>query len=1015
VGLVRIGKLCVLGVVGTFALLTMFGGCSSGGSGGGTGGGGGSQPTPDFTVAIAPGSLTVTPGSSQTATVTVTALNGFAQAVQFSTTNVPTGVTVSPSTFSVAPGAQQVLTVAASNTASAVTATLSLTGTAAALSHSGSLALSVPAVVTSFQAPSRMQYVRTNGADVAQIYDAGLRRFFSANSGLGLLEAFDAVTEKEVGSVSIPQPNSIDISPLDGTLYVVSLFGDVWQIDPTTLQIKKHYASASIGPNGYAPTAASVLADGRLALRAPSNSKFVGADGYGSPVVWDPVSNTIDAGPGGRICPAIMNFGAFAVSGDRTRILVSSIDTDGTLCSYDPVADLATTENSTAAGGISGGSIIPTPDGKYFFENVPATGTSGNSLGGMGKFDAKTLQLVGLIQQPAYAANQPSLPLSVGGVISADGKTLWLTDLAYGVFEGWDTTSLQSIGYANGFRVNEGYAIGVSARAIDETGLIFGYSGSHGVGFVDVSKPQSGLPGVPDGYYGNATPFGPISGGTSLSFSYFGQPSNPSLQLSSFYVGNTPASQTSMSTYSAANGFVVSGSTPAAATGGAADAQIRFSDGSTAYFPEIFSYGPTILALAPNAATPEGGQTAALFGYGLGSTTSDVTITVGGLAAKVLSLNTSIYKNGYPVPLEYATFQLPAGIPSAAADLTVSNASGSTTEHGAFFFTAQTQSFPSSDKLEQGLYDAKRDLYYFTGKSSIEVLSGSGGGWQSAISLPGTTAGGQLTGIAESPDGTKLAVGDLTGAAVYVLNPDSPTSVLRFALPATLSGYTVTGSGPGGLAISNAGVVYFADIEAGDNAEEAFITLDTTTGTFAIPNKSFNELNSSAYYTRVLITPDSKSVLSTQNGYPFVLDATSGNVSLSYQTNGVTGDVPDLAISQDGSTAMANFYFTNGLFQAENYPNYIDWELMLPTTVYGQKLRPDGGILYLPLADGIDLVARNSGRLLYRVQLANPPANVYDPIFVAKGSNAVGVITPSGVTLVDLSSLPIGSSSTAPF
>src|SRR5262249_41874822 len=153
------------------------------------------------------------------------------------------------------------------------------------------------------------------------------------------------------------------------------------------------------------------------------------------------------------------------------------------------------------------------------------------------------------------------------------------------------------------------------------------------------------------------------------------------------------------------------------------DIQMTFSDGSIAYFPEIFSYGPTIVALAPNAATPEGGQTAAVFGYGLGSTASDLTVSVGGLAAKVLSLNTGIYQNGYPVPLEFATFQLPTGTPGTSADVTLTNSSGSTTAHASFFFTSKTQSFPLSDTLQQGLYDAKRDVYYFSGKSTIQVLS----------------------------------------------------------------------------------------------------------------------------------------------------------------------------------------------------------------------------------------------------------------------------------------------------
>jgi hypothetical protein len=62
--------------------------------------------------------------------------------------------------------------------------------------------------------------------------------------------------------------------------------------------------------------------------------------------------------------------------------------------------------------------------------------------------------------------------------------------------------------------------------------------------------------------------------------------------------------------------------------------------------------------------------------------------------------------------------------------------------------------------LQQGVYDAGRDLYYFAGKTQIQVLSQTLGKWLSPITLPGVTSSTQLIGIAESPDGSKLAVSD---------------------------------------------------------------------------------------------------------------------------------------------------------------------------------------------------------------------------------------------------------------
>jgi hypothetical protein len=67
------------------------------------------------------------------------------------------------------------------------------------------------------------------------------------------------------------------------------------------------------------------------------------------------------------------------------------------------------------------------------------------------------------------------------------------------------------------------------------------------------------------------------------------------------------------------------------------------------------------------------------------------------------------------------------------------------------------------------------------------------------------------------------------------------------------------------------------------------------------------------------------------------------------------------------------------------------------------------------LTDGIDMLARDTGRLLYRIQIPVTTADVYDSLVVASGTNTVAVITASGVSFVDLSSLPIPAGDTQPF
>ena len=91
----------------------------------------------------------------------------------------------------------------------------------------------------------------------------------------------------------------------------------------------------------------------------------------------------------------------------------------------------------------------------------------------------------------------------------------------------------------------------------------------------------------------------------------------------------------------------------------------------------------------------------------------------------------------------------------------------------------------------------------------------------------------------------------------------------------------------------------------------------------------------------------------------------------------------------------------------ENVTAYVDWETWLPTATYGQKLNQDGSILYQPLTNGVDLIERNTGRLLYRVQVPGMLASAYDPMFLGASAGVLGYLTAAGVTFVDLSSLAI--------
>ncbi len=121
---------------------------------------------PDFTLAIAPTSLSLTIGGTGSAVnVTATAVSSFTGTVAVAITGLPAGVTANPATLSLTPGTAQSTTLTAAATAAAATATVTFTGTSGSLSHAATLALTVQAMGAMTNAPDVTTYHFDNARD----------------------------------------------------------------------------------------------------------------------------------------------------------------------------------------------------------------------------------------------------------------------------------------------------------------------------------------------------------------------------------------------------------------------------------------------------------------------------------------------------------------------------------------------------------------------------------------------------------------------------------------------------------------------------------------------------------------------------------------------------------------------------------------------------------------------------------------------------------------------------------
>jgi len=251
-------------LVASIAALALLLGC--GGGGGGTGPPP-PPPPPDFSLAVNPTSQIVNGGSSASVSLSATAANGFSSQVSVQVSGLPAGVSVSPTSITLTPGTPQQVTFSAPANAAWVSVTVSFTGTAGSLSHTADLSLSVASTFGS--PPARTRYLRTDATtDYTDwvnlhwvVYNSNTSRFFLTDPFSNHVLVFDATSETEIGTISVPGAYGIDDTPDHTALYVGTLIGDVYAIDPVGMTVTKRYQASQIGPNGYLAFSAVVLAD----------------------------------------------------------------------------------------------------------------------------------------------------------------------------------------------------------------------------------------------------------------------------------------------------------------------------------------------------------------------------------------------------------------------------------------------------------------------------------------------------------------------------------------------------------------------------------------------------------------------------------------------------------------------------------------------------------------------------------------------------------------------------------
>jgi hypothetical protein len=844
--------------------------------------------------------------------------------------------------------------------------------------------------------PTRTRYLRTDAQwsygflnyfpQPWILYDPGTKRFFANNTALNRIDVFDATTELQIGQIPIPGPWTSDETPDHSTIYVGTQLGDLYTVNPVTMTVTERIPSFQIGPIGYSTFEVRVMADGRLALLGGQGG-IPAIDGYRNFAVWNPVDNSIivlgsdygGSGPGEPVvCNQLGNIAEFTLTADRTKVIISSADSDGTLCLVNPNT---ATYVANALGGFLPPALVP-PDGK---EILLAGGARVDVFDGQGLFLTDSFQIGDGTAFYRYA-------------LSSDGNTLYAipepgtTGLAYN----WRTHT--QIGWIASFSTGD-LESWTTPQAVDETGLIAGVIGN-GVSFLEGGNLLSTQPGsqVPNPSVRPTS--GPTAGGTQTTVI---SGINAS-RFSQIHFGTGLAEGATFDSLG-----IHLASPPG--NPGPVDVAVSATDGAFELSPEWFSYGPWIVETTPNSATAEGGGTATIYGYGFGSfgqgkQAPGLQVSLGGQAATIVqylpTLATAALDPYYPFPLEGIVLSVPPGTAGTSANITVSNAEGSITVNGGFTYYPAVQQFPlTSAQLAQGIYDRQRDVYYFTDQTQVRVFSRSQGQWLAAIPIANSS---RLWGIALSPDASKLVIGDAAASVIYLLNPDSPANVTTFPV---LHAGADAGAEPAGLAITNSGIVYYASFYVATTGGWAFHRLDTTTGNITDYQWLQAGALTSDAYARVLLSADNARVYVNEGGIPTALDTATDTTYFNPMMLN-SGDY-ELTLSSNGTWMSGSEYFSDTNLNPMSYIAYAERETWNVAEVFGQKISPDGNLLFSPLQNGIDIIDAKRGNLLTRVSLPVTLSPNYDALVSDGQDNVLVAITGAtgtGIAVIDLTSVP---------
>lgn len=916
--------------------------------------------------------------------------------LNFAASGLPADVTAAFSPNPVAPGSTTTMTVsAAAGAATGQNYPVTVTATPSVSMSSQSLALALDVAPAPGTLPNnRTDFIRTDGTAGSMVYDPGHQLIYASDLEWNRVDIVSPVTKTIVRSVPIPAPQGLDLS-LDGSrVYVSSQTQSMFAIDTGTHAVVQQWrlpnvANPSLGPYG---TAQPLVASNGNVLLAVS----------GFLLQWNPVANTVAAVP----LPPTFHLGYLARSGDGTKIIVASDDEPGAAAVYDPATGTITAMRNFPGFVFA---VQANPTGSQF---IVLDDTNGLVL-----YDSQ-LNPLGSIP-PGFA--------DTGVLFSVDGSKIYVLADANGTpatFTVNDAT-LTVLGIAPAYATIPPYDdilppyVIETPFYVDTTGLIYG-AAIRGIALDDSTYFQA-LGGASTPVYDKILipDAGPINATTSVAVVTAAFTAIPDVWFGVQRGANANLSQ----------GGSLQVNAPPSAQPGPINVKILQPNGIQVFDPLAFSYGPAPLFLSGDTGSPSGGALADIVALGVPADASKIQVSVGGAAAQVLSAMPfnpgAAGLDVEPFPTVDVQVRLPAG-KSGQADVTLTTPAGAETLSKAFQYAASVTDYLSPDTFQAIAYDAGRKNLYLAAGDHVDVFSLTSNQFGTPMSLPSAGGKKQFTGMALTPDGSKLVVANLTDGSVDIVNPDNPSTAKAVAIAPAFAGIDGLPCliGPSYVSTTNTGkafIVYggLTAINCGPGGPVYELDL-TSLAIGALPSPSCQQQGASY----VSSSRDGAKVafgssISAAAPVWFIYDSASNAC-----TNGSIQQPYGAATAGDGNVFAAGFRISDPLANFINQtalpdPYYSNQEVGTPLgngvfPLNLEKMNDSGSLLYVPFTNSVDILDVAHGIFRQRITLAEQILQAVDALAIDPTGENVFLITDHGLTIVALNGAPLSVGSVTP-